>query len=97
MHVFLYEWATGGGLVDAPGPVPAPLGRGGAALIGALAVSSPANTFSQTLLSKLTFTATRFLPYWRPLAGLTELTAPLRSTRRREAAYFRPFCRAVQQ
>lgn len=37
MHVFLYEWATGGGLVDEPGPVPASLVREGAAMIGALA------------------------------------------------------------
>ncbi len=37
MHIFLYEWATGGGLVDEPGPVPASLVREGAAMIGALA------------------------------------------------------------
>src|SRR4051794_30982284 len=37
MHVFLYEWATGGGLVDEPGAVPASLLREGAAMIGALA------------------------------------------------------------
>jgi predicted ATP-grasp superfamily ATP-dependent carboligase len=37
MHVFLYDWATGGGLVDEPGPVPASLVREGAAMIGALA------------------------------------------------------------
>ena len=37
MHVFLYEWATGGGLVDEPGLVPASLVREGAAMIGALA------------------------------------------------------------
>ncbi len=37
MHVFLYEWATGGGLVDEPGPVPASLVREGTAMIGALA------------------------------------------------------------
>jgi tyramine---L-glutamate ligase len=37
MHVFLYEWATGGGLVDEPGPVPASLVREGAAMISALA------------------------------------------------------------
>jgi predicted ATP-grasp superfamily ATP-dependent carboligase len=37
MHVFLYEWATGGGLVDEPGPVPASLVREGSAMIGALA------------------------------------------------------------
>jgi tyramine---L-glutamate ligase len=37
MHVFLYEWATGGGLVDEPGPVPASLVREGVAMIGALA------------------------------------------------------------
>jgi tyramine---L-glutamate ligase len=37
MHVFLYEWATGGGLVDEPGPVPASLVREGAAMIGAIA------------------------------------------------------------
>lgn len=37
MHVFLYEWATGGGLVDEPGPLPASLVREGTAMIGALA------------------------------------------------------------
>ena len=37
MHIFLYEWATGGGLVDEPGPVPASLVREGTAMIGALA------------------------------------------------------------
>jgi predicted ATP-grasp superfamily ATP-dependent carboligase len=37
MHIFLYEWATGGGLVDEPGAVPASLVREGAAMIGALA------------------------------------------------------------
>jgi predicted ATP-grasp superfamily ATP-dependent carboligase len=37
MHVFLYEWATGGGLVDQPGPLPASLVREGLAMIGAVA------------------------------------------------------------
>ena len=37
MKIFLYEWATGGGLVDEPGPLPASLLREGAAMIGALA------------------------------------------------------------
>jgi tyramine---L-glutamate ligase len=37
MHVFLYEWATGGGLVEEPGPVPTSLVREGTAMIGALA------------------------------------------------------------
>ena len=37
MHIFVYEWATGGGLVDAAGPVPASLLREGVAMIGALA------------------------------------------------------------
>jgi predicted ATP-grasp superfamily ATP-dependent carboligase len=37
MHVFLYEWATGGGLVDEPGSAPASLLREGSAMIGALA------------------------------------------------------------
>src|ERR1043165_1907767 len=37
MHLFVYEWATGGGLVDAEGPVPPSLVREGAAMIGALA------------------------------------------------------------
>ena len=37
MHIFLYEWATGGGLVDQPGPLPASLVREGMAMIGALA------------------------------------------------------------
>jgi predicted ATP-grasp superfamily ATP-dependent carboligase len=37
MQIFLYEWATGGGLVDAAGPVPGSLLREGAAMIGALA------------------------------------------------------------
>jgi predicted ATP-grasp superfamily ATP-dependent carboligase len=37
MHVFLYEWATGGGLVDVPTGWPASLVREGAAMLGALA------------------------------------------------------------
>ena len=37
MHIFLYEWATGGGLVEEPGSLPASLVREGAAMIGALA------------------------------------------------------------
>jgi predicted ATP-grasp superfamily ATP-dependent carboligase len=37
MQIFLYEWATGGGLVEEPGPLPASLLREGAAMIGALA------------------------------------------------------------
>jgi predicted ATP-grasp superfamily ATP-dependent carboligase len=37
MHVFVYEWATGGGLVEEPGPLPCSLVREGAAMIGALA------------------------------------------------------------
>lgn len=37
MHIFLYEWATGGGLIDEPGPAPPTLVREGAAMIGALA------------------------------------------------------------
>jgi hypothetical protein len=37
MHIFLYEWATGGGLVEQPGPLPASLVREGMAMIGALA------------------------------------------------------------
>lgn len=37
MYVFLYEWATGGGLVEEPGPLPASLLREGAAMLGALA------------------------------------------------------------
>jgi tyramine---L-glutamate ligase len=37
MHIFLYEWATGGGLVGAPGTLPATLVREGATMIGALA------------------------------------------------------------
>ena len=37
MHIFVYEWATGGGLVEEPGALPASLMREGAAMIGALA------------------------------------------------------------
>jgi tyramine---L-glutamate ligase len=37
MHVFLYEWATGGGLVEEPGPLPSSLVREGVAMINALA------------------------------------------------------------
>src|SRR3954468_9048764 len=37
MHVFLYEWGTGGGLVGELGPVPASLLQEGAAMVGALA------------------------------------------------------------
>lgn len=36
MQIFVYEWATGGGLVEEPGPLPASLVREGAAMIGAL-------------------------------------------------------------
>jgi predicted ATP-grasp superfamily ATP-dependent carboligase len=36
MKIFVYEWTTGGGLVDAPGPLPASLVREGTAMIGAL-------------------------------------------------------------
>jgi len=37
MHIFLYEWATGGGLVEEPGSLPASLVLEGTAMIGALA------------------------------------------------------------
>lgn len=37
MKIFVYEWATGGGLVEEPGPLPASLVREGAAMLGALA------------------------------------------------------------
>jgi predicted ATP-grasp superfamily ATP-dependent carboligase len=37
MHVFLYEWATGGGLVEHPAGWPASFVREGAAMLGALA------------------------------------------------------------
>jgi predicted ATP-grasp superfamily ATP-dependent carboligase len=37
MHVFLYEWATGGGLVDEPGSPPGSLLREGTAMVRALA------------------------------------------------------------
>jgi hypothetical protein len=37
MHIFLYEWTTGGGLVEEPGALPASLVREGTAMIGALA------------------------------------------------------------
>ncbi len=37
MHSFLYEWTTGGGLVDEPGALPASLVREGMAMIGAVA------------------------------------------------------------
>jgi predicted ATP-grasp superfamily ATP-dependent carboligase len=37
MHVFLYEWATGGGLIDVPRGWPASLVREGSAMLGALA------------------------------------------------------------
>ena len=37
MRIFVYEWATGGGLVEEPGPLPVTLLREGAAMIGALA------------------------------------------------------------
>jgi predicted ATP-grasp superfamily ATP-dependent carboligase len=36
MKVFVYEWATGGGLVEESGPMPASLAREGAAMIGGL-------------------------------------------------------------
>ncbi len=37
MQIFVYEWATGGGLVDEPGPLPDSLVREGATMISALA------------------------------------------------------------
>jgi predicted ATP-grasp superfamily ATP-dependent carboligase len=37
MHIFVYEWATGGGLVEEPGALPESLVREGAAMISALA------------------------------------------------------------
>ena len=37
MHIFLYEWVTGGGLVEEPGPLPASLLTEGAAMLSALA------------------------------------------------------------
>jgi predicted ATP-grasp superfamily ATP-dependent carboligase len=37
MHIFLYEWATGGGLVEETGSLPPSLLREGAAMVGALA------------------------------------------------------------
>lgn len=37
MHVFLYEWVTGGGLVEDPGPLPPTLTAEGGAMIEALA------------------------------------------------------------
>ena len=36
-HFFLYEWATGGGLVGEPGSLPPSLAREGATMVGALA------------------------------------------------------------
>jgi predicted ATP-grasp superfamily ATP-dependent carboligase len=37
MHIFVYEWATGGGLVEEPGQLPESLVREGAAMISAIA------------------------------------------------------------
>src|SRR3990172_2896823 len=37
MHFFLYEWCTGGGLVNEPGALPASLVREGVTMAGALA------------------------------------------------------------
>jgi predicted ATP-grasp superfamily ATP-dependent carboligase len=37
MHIFLYEWATGGGLVEESGSLPASLALEGTAMVGALA------------------------------------------------------------
>jgi predicted ATP-grasp superfamily ATP-dependent carboligase len=37
MRIFVYEWATGGGLVEEPGSLPSSLVREGAAMIGSLA------------------------------------------------------------
>jgi predicted ATP-grasp superfamily ATP-dependent carboligase len=37
MHIFVYEWATGGGLVNEPGALPESLVHEGAAMIGTLA------------------------------------------------------------
>ena len=33
MHIFLYEWITGGGLVEEPGPLPASMLAEGAAMV----------------------------------------------------------------
>ena len=37
MHFFVYEWTTGGGMVDEPGSLPASLVREGTTMIEALA------------------------------------------------------------
>src|SRR4051812_48113177 len=37
MRIFVYEWATGGGLVEEPGSLPASLAREGATMIGGIA------------------------------------------------------------
>jgi tyramine---L-glutamate ligase len=37
MHIFLYEWATGGGLVEEPGALPVSLVREGSAMVSAVA------------------------------------------------------------
>ncbi|MCG8449410.1 MAG: hypothetical protein MI725_07515, partial [Pirellulales bacterium] len=37
MHIFLYEWVTGGGLVEQPGALPASLLTEGSAMLTALA------------------------------------------------------------
>ena len=37
MHVFLYEWVTGGGLVEEPGPLPSSLLTEGTAMLSAVA------------------------------------------------------------
>jgi len=37
MHLFLYEWITGGGLVEQPGPLPESMLAEGAAMVAALA------------------------------------------------------------
>jgi len=37
MHIFLYEWITGGGLAEEPGPLPASMLAEGAAMVTALA------------------------------------------------------------
>ncbi len=37
MHIFLYEWITGGGLVEEPGPLPASMLAEGSAMVTALA------------------------------------------------------------
>ena len=55
MHLFLYEWITGGGLVDHHGPLPESLAREGRAMVEAVAADAVAAGWRVTMLRDMRF------------------------------------------